>query len=182
MTERDENGRLSWDATWIRMARVAALRSLCVRDKVGAVVVTSENRIVDTGYNNPPRGFQHHDKPCSEWCARSQTVVLNRDRFGNHIPVDMLVNRPTPVRDPDYRDCPSLHAEANVLMWGDRRDREGGTIYVTSHVCHACAKLVANAGLTRVVVAPTINASHRDSDTGYTFLRACGVVVDILED
>lgn len=79
----------------------------------------------------------------------------------------------------DYSDCPSLHAEANALMRGDRNAREGGTIYVTSHVCMGCAKLIANSGLTDVVVRPRAADVHREPEKVYRFLDQCGITVMI---
>jgi deoxycytidylate deaminase len=81
----------------------------------------------------------------------------------------------------DYSDCPALHAEANALSVCDRAQREGGTIYTTSHVCFPCAKLVANAGLSTVVVRPVKIAEHRTPQNSYDFLESCGLTVVILE-
>jgi dCMP deaminase len=164
--------RPTWDETWMAVAKQIAQRSLCSRDQVGAVVVSAANRIIDTGYNGPPAG--HHatvggvfdgknwvTRTCQHWC--------NRAKYAAELGVS-----------DDYHDCPSLHAEANALMFSDRRLREGGTIYVTSGTCSGCAKLVANSGLARAVYAPTSRpdgASHRDSDRWYDFLKDCGLEV-----
>lgn len=87
----------------------------------------------------------------------------------------------TPIfeRAVDYTDCPALHAEANALMRGDRVAREGGTIYVTSHVCMGCAKLIANSGLRDVVVAAQHDGAHREPEKVYRFLDQCGISVMI---
>jgi deoxycytidylate deaminase len=81
--------------------------------------------------------------------------------------------------DPVYEDCPALHAEANALMVCDRKDREGGTIYVTSGVCWGCAKLIANSGLGTVVIdaSPPNAHKHRNVDRSYLFLESCGITV-----
>lgn len=79
----------------------------------------------------------------------------------------------------DYSDCPALHAEANALMVCDRKDREGGTIYTTSHVCMPCAKLIANSGLASVYVHATQEHDHRNPLKSYEFLQDCGVEVFI---
>lgn len=149
--------RPSWDEVWLAVAQDVAERSLCERDRVGAVIVDYRNRIVATGYNNPAEGFQHRDQGCTAWCARAV------DGGG----------------DAEYSTCPSLHAEANALMVGERSVREGGTIYVTSHVCFTCAKLIANSGLARVVVEPHFRAAHRPWQSGYTLLENCGIKVEI---
>ena len=146
--------RPDWDETWIAVARTVAQRSLCVRDKVGAVVVSKSNRLLETGYNGPPSGFMTGDKRCHEWCKRSIMTQLKLD----------------------YTDCPSLHAEANALLRGDRAAREGGTIYVTSHVCMGCAKMIANSGLENIYVDSSItDPVWRNPGAVYEFLDKCGI-------
>lgn len=153
--------RPSWDDTWLAAAAVMGKRSLCVRSQVGCVVVASDNRVVASGYNGPPAGFPHDGVACARWCHRS---LWEQD---GHVP------------EKDYSDCPALHAEANALSVGDRRDRVGGTLYVNSHVCFSCAKLVANSGLRRLVVRPDVPAEHRLPYLSYQFLQACGLVVEV---
>jgi len=160
--------RLSWDDAWLEVANVVAMRSLCVRDKVGTVIVSATNRIISTGYNGPPSGFEHNEHPCSQWCQRAK--VSNPNEQWPVAPIAV-----------DYSDCPSLHAEANALSVCDRLVREGGTIYVTSHVCFNCAKLIANSGLTTLhvsaVALPESRVQHRDPQKSYDFLERCGITV-----
>ena len=84
-----------------------------------------------------------------------------------------------PTRDPDYNDCPALHAEANAISVCDYAARQHGTLYVTSHVCFGCAKLIANSGIARLVVAPDDEAAWRRPDLSYDLLLRCGLKVDI---
>jgi deoxycytidylate deaminase len=81
---------------------------------------------------------------------------------------------------PNYEDCPALHAEANGLSRSNHIYRNGGTIYVTSDVCHACAKLVANSGLIRVVVDQRVPREYRNSSESYEFLKTCGLEVVLI--
>lgn len=198
------HSRRTWDDTWLDVAAVVARRSLCVRDQVGAVVVDPRNRVVATGYNGPPDGFEHGGLPCVEWCRRASPSPVESWRLEpSTIPYDVeydgdvayLVWRGHRVEltdenlrrvgaepmsaEPtsDYSDCPSLHAEANALSVCDRSVREGGTIYVTSQVCHACAKLVANSGLSTVVVRVTEDHPHRNFNESHEFLERCGLTV-----
>lgn len=157
--------RPSWDATRMAMARVIAQRSLCSRDRVGAVIVDTRNKVIGEGYNGPPAGFDRNGTTiltCQVWCRRGSLCP--------DIEARKLAD--------DYSDCPSLHAEANALMMSDRTLRLGGTIYVTSGICFGCAKLIANSGLTTVVVAKTDPGHHhRDTATSYGFLESCGITV-----
>lgn len=167
MTREPAVRRLTWDEVWQSVAVTVGDRSLCVRDQVGAVIVDPTNRIIAASYNGPPANFPHNDRPCVEWCARARKNV--QSDLGK-LAQDVLI-------DPGYTDCPANHAEVNAIAVCDRRDREGGTIYVDSSVCWNCAKLIANSGLTRVVVITQPNTQHRSPERSYEFLRTCGVEV-----
>lgn len=154
--------RQTWDDTWFAVAAAMARRSLCVRAQVGAVIVDTQHRVVATGYNGAPRGFQHFGSACSLWCPRS-------------------MKDPGEPIAPDYDDCISLHAEANAISVAGIDARDGGTIYVTGHVCFGCAKLIANSGISYVDVLPDGDRAYRDPGRSYDLLRDCGVRVRIVD-
>jgi dCMP deaminase len=169
-----DSTRPTWDNTWMAVARTVALRSLCERDRVGAVIVSKSNRLLETGYNGPPSGFRTDGVGCSSWCTRA---MYSSGPYSAGT-TDTIDFPPRPNLKPDYSDCPSLHAEANALMRGDRSAREGGTIYVTSGMCFGCGKLVANSGLALVVIDEVGNPnSHRNCEKTYRFLESCGLTV-----
>lgn len=166
MSNSPKRERASWPDVWTSVANVVARRSLCVRDQVGAVIVDVTQRIIATGYNGPPQGFPHQGLTCDRWCTRAKIGLKSRQ---GQIAQDIL--------DPSYADCPALHAEANALSVCDRREREGGAIFVMSHVCMGCAKLIANSGLKYVYVKADEGAPHRQPLKSYQFLRDCGLEV-----
>lgn len=140
----------------MEVAGAVAKRAHCVRGRIGAVIIDDRNRIVATGYNGPPAGMPRHPAlDCGSYCPRARVVT---DPLG-------------------YSDCMSVHAEANALMFCDRRDREGGTIFVTGAMCFTCAKLVANSGLARVAMVVSVTDAHRRPDDVKAFLVNCGVEV-----
>lgn len=159
--------RTSWREIRYQMAAAIARRSLCVRDQVGAIIVDVDNKVIGEGYNGPPRGFWHGNAPCTQWCQRTRNAKVAVKLDGNE----------ARGLHPTYDDCPALHAEANALMMSDRSLRSGGTIYVTSHICISCAKLIANSGLHYARVSAATDREHRNSDASYTFLANCGVIV-----
>lgn len=57
--------------------------------------------------------------------------------------------------------CVAVHAEANALLYCDREDLVGATLYVTREPCYGCQKLIDAAGIERVVTS--------ESDTGTVF-------------
>jgi|ERR1035437_4612427 dCMP deaminase len=146
----------AWDDIWMAVANDVAERSLCSRGGCGAVIVDHRNRIVATGYTGPPAGFAHHGEMCRVWCPRGSKT-------------DQQVQ-------PDYQDCFSIHAEMNAIAFCDRRDREGGTLYVTSSVCWDCAKVIANSGVQRVIVPD--DAAHREPARSISLMRKCGLIVN----
>lgn len=150
--------RPSWDETWMGIADVMSLRSRCDGAKIGAVIVDIHNRPVSTGYNGPPAGFVSEDG-CGQWCPRR----MSGDRGTSY-----------------GLTCPAVHAEANALMFADRRTYEGGTIYVTASCCEDCTKLVANSGLKRVVMRVRDVDQHRKPYAMQRFLQECGLQVDVL--
>lgn len=115
--------RPSWDAYFMNIARAVSLRSDCERDKVGAVIVV-DRRIRATGYNGAAAG-----KPGCAECPRRL------------------------VGGPSYDNCVAIHAEQNALLYCDRNDLPGATLYTTRKPCYACEKLIDAAGITRVVWA-----------------------------
>lgn len=136
------------------MAETIAKRSLCSRDRVGAVIASITERVVATAYNNPAAGFDHQGVDCTAWCPR--------------------------VRDDSDQPCVSLHAEANALVVCDRTQRELGTIYTTSIPCFNCAKLIANSGLARVVYRETkrgLERLERESINPLAYLEDQGIGV-----
>jgi dCMP deaminase len=147
--------RSSWDTVWADVAWAVSRRSACIRAQVGAVLV-HKNRVVSTGYNGPASGYPANtDRGCTSWCPRSAGQPASTDGYGF--------------------SCPSIHAEANALLyrhWGV----QDMTLYVTHAPCADCAKLISNAGVTRVVMLRAPEA-HRPDPTPY--LRSCGIQVDI---
>jgi dCMP deaminase len=176
LSTSQHSSRLTWAEVRVGEARLIGQRSLCVRDQVGAIIVDATQRIIAEGYNGPPQGFPHNDQPCDQWCERAKMATIDRVFSIEGQPV--LSFGPDVLRS-DYSDCPALHAEANALAVCDRRDREGGTIYVASDVCWGCAKLIANSGLAHVIVIDR-GRTHRDSQRSYDFMRDCGLEVKVV--
>lgn len=157
--------RPSDDELFMRVAREVATRSLCDRDRVGAVIVDAQLRITGTGRNGPPQGFDHQEQTCMTWCKRATNTVIESWK-----------------KMPDYSDCPSLHAEVNALLSSDRTRHEGGTIYVTSPPCWSCGKMIANSGLTTLVVEhDPLKFAERTAETTYRFMESVGITVYTVE-
>ncbi|MBU4484640.1 AAA family ATPase, partial [bacterium] len=63
--------RPSWDEYFMGIAKMVAMRSNCLKRRVGAIIIR-DKRIISTGYNGTPRGL----KNCNEGgCARCGDLV-----------------------------------------------------------------------------------------------------------
>ncbi|WP_448523232.1 deoxycytidylate deaminase [Pseudothermotoga sp.] len=144
------DNRMPWDVYFMRICRMVSERSTCLHRKVGALIVR-ENRILATGYNQPPSAFPHCD---SIGCVRDALSIPS----GRNQEV-----------------CFGLHAEQNALMQAAKFgiSTKGATIYVTTKPCSVCARLIINAGISRVVY----EHDYPDPLTDY-FFNVCGIKVD----
>lgn len=120
--------RPGWDEYFMQVAEVVSRRSTCLRRSIGAVIVR-DKRILTTGYNGAPSGLAH----CTDiGCLREKLGVPSGER--------------TEI-------CRGLHAEQNAIIQAAKYgiSVEGSTIYSTTEPCSLCAKMLINAGITRVV-------------------------------
>ncbi|MFC9995670.1 deoxycytidylate deaminase [Nocardia sp. NPDC127526] len=122
------DGRPDWDTYFLEIARTVAIRSTCVRAKVGAVVAT-DNRLRGAGYNESPPG-----KPGCESCPRRESGCAPGSSY-----------------DTGPGTCHAVHAEANALLDANRFDLIGATLYITREPCPGCLKLIEAAGIARIV-------------------------------
>ena len=59
---------LTWDEYFMGIAKLTAGRSKDPNTQVGAVIVSENNRVLSTGYNGTPNGFNDDDFP---WARRN---------------------------------------------------------------------------------------------------------------
>lgn len=119
----------TWSEYYIGVAEAASRRSSCERSKVGAVLVTAQNRVASLGFNDSPAG-----RPGCESCPRRLSGVASGSGY-----------------DTGPGACVALHAEQNALLFASRRDCEGGTLYITRAPCDGCMRMIDGSGVVRVV-------------------------------
>jgi len=54
--------RPAWHEVFLEMAEVFAKRSTCIKHKVGALIVSKDNKILSAGYNGAPKNAIHCDE------------------------------------------------------------------------------------------------------------------------
>ncbi len=140
--------RPDWDEYFLEIAKVAALRSNCVKRKVAAVIV-KDKRIVSTGYNGTPRGI----KNCNEGgCPRCNELTGSGKNLG---------------------ECVCSHAEENAITQAAYHgvSIKGAMIYTTFSPCLLCTKMIINSGISEVVY----NAEYPMAELPLKLLAEAGV-------
>lgn len=143
--------RPSMGAVLMETAYLMAARGTCSRASVGCVVAL-DGRICSTGYNGAPRGLPHCDHQVTELSIDGQ-------------PQDMACRT-------------STHAEANAIAFAARNGvaLDGAVLYTTMAPCLACAMLIVNAGITRVIYG----VAYRDTG-GVGLLESADVAVTSID-
>ncbi len=142
--------RPSWDEYFMGITRAVASRATCLRRNVGAVVV-KDKRLLTTGYNGAPAGLPH----CGEaGCLRQKLNIPSGQR---------------------QEICRGLHAEQNAIIQAGLYgvSLQGATIYTTTFPCITCAKMIINAGISRLIYADSYPDEFSES-----FLRDAGVEIE----
>jgi dCMP deaminase len=139
--------RESWDAYFMGIARQVATRHTCPPRKPGSpngvgAILVRERTILSTGYNGSVRGTAH----CTE--------------VGHMMENDHCVR--------------TVHAEANAIVQAAKNGvaTEGATIYTTASPCFNCFKLIANAGIVKIV----FDTLYRDERI-YQFAADAGITL-----
>ena len=120
-----------WDGRFMELAYLVATWSSCYQQNrhVGAVIV-KDKRVMATGYNGAPSGIQS----CEE-----KGECLRRK-----------LNIPSGTK---HELCFAVHAEQNAVIQAAKHGINicGATLYCTHQPCVICAKIIINAGISRVV-------------------------------
>jgi dCMP deaminase len=126
--------RKDWDTYFMDIAYMAATRSQCSRRRVGAVLVQGK-KLLGTAYNGAPMGV-----PDCEEVGCMITEEFEQETVNG---VLQMVKKQRCIR--------TIHAEQNLLLFTDRKDRDGSTVYVTDQPCWTCANMLANSGIKEIV-------------------------------
>jgi dCMP deaminase len=121
--------RPSWDEYFMDIAKAVAERATCDRGRSGCVIARNKQILV-TGYVGSPKGMAH----CDEIGHQMKTV---RHEDGSET---MHCVRTT-------------HAEQNAIAQAAKLGVpiENATLYCKMTPCTTCAKIIINAGITRIV-------------------------------
>lgn len=146
--------RPSWDEYFMNMVEIVKTRSTCLRRQVGAIIV-KDKRMLASGYNGAPSGVRHCDEV---GCLREQMHIPSGQR---------------------QELCRAIHAEQNAIAQAAMMgiSVKDATIYITTQPCAICAKMIINAGITRIVY----KGDYPDQ-LAMDLLREAGIEVARFED
>ncbi|MGH8983991.1 MAG: deoxycytidylate deaminase [Acidimicrobiia bacterium] len=150
LTEREK--QIKRDEYYMGIADAVEKGANCLGTKVGAVIVLN-NRVVSTGYNGTPEGF---DNCLDGGCVRCHDRWLEKQ------------GRIEEMSDPAHRAgqaldrCVCVHAEQNAFITAARFGNavEGATLYTTWSPCFSCLKEAVQAGVRRVVYRTWYRAEY----------------------
>jgi len=121
--------RPSWDEYFMEVSGAIAKRATCDRGRSGCVIAR-DNQILVTGYVGAPAGLPH----CDEAGHQLKKTVHEDGSVTQHC-----------VR--------TVHAEQNAICQAAKRGVGigGATLYCRMTPCRACAMMIINCGIVRVV-------------------------------
>ena len=149
------NMRPSWDEYFMEIARAVSKRATCDRGKSGCVIVKNKQILV-TGYVGSPVGVPH----CEDVGHQMRTVIHEDGSKTKHVR--------------------NTNAEQNAICQAAKLGMaiDGATIYCKMTPCFACAKMIVNSGIKKVVCEKNY---HDSKDTEDLFQKA-SVELQILSE
>lgn len=147
--------RKSWDIYFMDIAYMVSTRSQCPRRHVGAVLVQGK-KLLGTAYNGAPMGVPD--------CTEAGCMLVEEYEIKRTDGHEQMVTKQRCVR--------TIHAEQNLLLFTDRSDREGSTVYVTDQPCWTCANMLANSGIKEIVYH---RAYPKDQDKVTALMTQLGI-------
>ncbi|MBW7459603.1 deoxycytidylate deaminase [Paenibacillus sepulcri] len=134
VTDSRESARKDWDTYFMDIAYMVSTRSRCLRRHVGSVLVQGK-KLLGTAYNGAPMGVAD--------CSEAGCMIVEELELQITDGEERMVKKQRCIR--------TIHAEQNLLLFTDRIDREGSTVYVTDQPCWTCANMLANSGIKEIV-------------------------------
>ncbi|PIV50453.1 cell division protein DedD [Candidatus Falkowbacteria bacterium CG_4_10_14_0_2_um_filter_36_22] len=151
-----QSKRPSWDEYFMKIVEIVGSRGTCDRGKAGCII-TKNKRIISTGYAGAPVGLPHCDD-----AGHEMHTVINVDGHQS-------------------RHCiRTTHAEQNAIVQAAKfgSSLDGGALYAKMTPCYACAKMIINAGIKRVICEKDYHAGERTKE----IFAAAGIQFNLLNN
>lgn len=155
-SEKEKYVRFTWDEYFMELVRVVGGRGTCDRGRSGCVIA-KDNRILATGYVGSPIGLPHCDD-----VGHEMHKVINKDGS-------------------ETQHCiRTAHAEQNAIANAARFGvaLEGANLYCHMTPCYACAKMIINSGIKRIVCDKDYHKGARSKE----IFAEAGVKYELVND
>lgn len=148
--------RPSWDQYFMSIAQLVGSRGTCDRGRSGCVIAR-DKQILVTGYVGSPIGFEH----CDDIGHEMTKFIDDNGNETNHC-------------------SRTVHAEQNAITQAAKLGIaiKGGTLYCQMTPCYACAKMIINCGIIKVLA---FNDYHKSHKTKEAFTKS-GVVLEVMNN
>ena len=143
---------ISWDEYFMGIAILSCERSKDPNTRVGACIVSTDNKILSIGYNGAPIGFD--DDKDMPW-----------DREGKPLDTKYLF---------------VCHSELNAIL-NTRNDLRGSKMYVALFPCNECAKAIIQSGIKEVIYLDDKYNGTDGNIVAKKMLDECGVAYEKFE-
>jgi dCMP deaminase len=148
--------RPTWDEYFMEVCKAVALRATCNRGKSGCVIAR-DKQILVSGYVGSPKGLPH----CDEVGHQMKTTIHEDGSQTQHC-----------VR--------TAHAEQNAICQAAKLgiSIDGATLYCKMVPCIACAKMIINSGIKRVVAEKKYQAGKESEE----MFKKVGIDFEVIND
>ena len=136
---------ISWDEYFMAVAILASNRSKDPSTTVGSCIVNKDNKIISTGYNGSPTGYDDDNMP---W-DREGSFENTKYAYVCHSELNAILNSPSPLTD-----C---------------------RLYVTLFPCNECAKAIVQAGIKEVIYMDNKYKDTEGVKVSKKILETCNV-------
>jgi dCMP deaminase len=161
--------RIPIEITYMQVAYQFAKLSYAERRKVGCVIV-KDKQIISFGYNGMPHGFDNQCEEIETKYYDNPDVAAVLEDLGWMMPND---NSCTCYRHVTKKEV--LHAESNAILKVAKSTMncEGAELYTTTCPCFDCAKLIIQAGISKVYYCE----DYRDM-SGVKLIERAGIEIE----
>tara|TARA_R110002124_G_scaffold89443_3_gene228610 strand:+ start:241 stop:741 length:501 start_codon:yes stop_codon:yes gene_type:complete len=160
--------RIRIESVYMQNAYQFAELSYANRRKVGCVIV-KDKQVISFGYNGTPHGFDNECEEASIVYYENPDIAVDLMEQGYECN-NGVCNKRGAITKPEV-----LHAESNAIMKVAKSTMscDGAELYTTTCPCFGCAKLIIQAGISKVYYTET----YRDMG-GIALLTKAGIIVE----
>lgn len=166
-----------YNKCYIEMAESIAKLSHAERAKVGCIIVSKDGQIISHGWNGMPTGFDNCCETAECSCLWRHGCQYKAEKIENpdiEFCIKAAAGQPCDKLKLITKN-EVLHAESNAIVkcakYGNASTKNA-SLYVTLSPCLECAKLIVQAGISKVYY----KEQYRNID-GLKFLEKVGIEV-----